>query len=277
MSRHVNLIAYNQVEELQNFNDESFRSYCSAKLASCDPYVRFLRKYCVSVAPSWQGKICEIGSGNSKLLYRLEQAGLLREGIGYEISASRHRFAEKFREWVHSEHVININDNILNAAHLQQYDLIIGVDLVFQLIAPVAPHAEASLVQWITQSLREDGFLFLQLMDFRHILEMIRLQNGVYHWWERFPEYDPWELVLVQFSLNDQKDIIWNKTFIKRNSTERSHFINVLRNYTPETMLSILAKAGFTGRVFSGDNCDIPLEQGEYVILAKKQSSTAKA
>jgi len=46
--------------------------YCDEKLESCTKHTKFIQKYCSDNDSSWSGKVCEIGPGNSKLLYRLE-------------------------------------------------------------------------------------------------------------------------------------------------------------------------------------------------------------
>ena len=89
MEEHPNLSAYNDVENLTRFTDESFRNYCRSKLGECKDEVEFIRANCIG--NDWSGKICEIGSGNSKLLYALEIEKLLEAGIGYETSPSRYK------------------------------------------------------------------------------------------------------------------------------------------------------------------------------------------
>ena len=103
MDKHPNLVAYDDVENLQRFSEESFKNYCNKKLKECAEEVEFIKTHCSN--NEWSGKICEIGSGNSKLLYSLEKADLLKEGIGYETSKSRTLFAEKFKSYVNSRYV----------------------------------------------------------------------------------------------------------------------------------------------------------------------------
>ncbi len=72
MEPHINLTAYDGVEELKRFSEAEFQQYCQAKLTFCEGYVKFIGEYYGTALPDWQGKVCEIGSGNSKLLYGLE-------------------------------------------------------------------------------------------------------------------------------------------------------------------------------------------------------------
>lgn len=79
--------------------------------------------------------ICEIGSGNSKLLYNLDLEGIIRKAVGYEVSENRWKFAEKFKEWLQYEsHVENRNENILESESDEKFDVIIAVDIVTQII-----------------------------------------------------------------------------------------------------------------------------------------------
>ena len=168
---HINLSAYEGVEELENFSDEGFQAYCREKLASCSKHVSFVRKQCSD--SSWGGKLCEIGSGNSKLLYRLEKENLVSEAIGIEISASRFRFAEEFKIYAQSKKTTNLNKNIFDISPFENFDMVIGVDIVFQLITPLSHDAEERLISWIRQTLRPGGFLLLELWDFAHILKQL--------------------------------------------------------------------------------------------------------
>ena len=92
--KNVNFNAYEGVESLSRFSDEDFKRYCTDKLASVEKHIHFIKKTC-NIHPGYQGRVLEIGSGNGKLLFRLEQEGLLEKGVGYEVSQSRCRFAEK--------------------------------------------------------------------------------------------------------------------------------------------------------------------------------------
>ena len=134
--QHVNLSAYNDVENQCNFSEDSFKKYCDEKLESCSKHSQFIQKHCVDNEVLWNGKVCEIGSGNSKLLYRLENDNLLHEGVGLEISSSRYKFAEKFKSYVGSQKVKNLNKNVFDTTPLSNFDIVIGVDIVFQLITP---------------------------------------------------------------------------------------------------------------------------------------------
>ena len=88
---------YEGVENTKDMSKKSFAIYCKSKLNSVNKHIKFLKKHINK--KNYQGKIFEIGSGNGKLLFRLEKEKLLSEGIGCEISKSRCRFSNKFNDF----------------------------------------------------------------------------------------------------------------------------------------------------------------------------------
>ena len=73
--KNVNFNAYEGVESLSRFSDEDFKRYCLDKLASVEKHIHFIKKHVIH--HGYQVRVLEIGSGNGKLLFRLEQEGLL--------------------------------------------------------------------------------------------------------------------------------------------------------------------------------------------------------
>ncbi|MDA2936655.1 class I SAM-dependent methyltransferase [Acidobacteria bacterium AH-259-A15] len=205
------------------------------------------------------------------MLYRLENERLLNEGVGIEISNSRFKFAEKFKSNVNSHKVKNLNKNIFEISPESDFDLIIGVDIVLQLISPLNQSAERDILAWIRQSLRPKGFIILELWDFDHILKQIDITQNNLQIWEEFSENDPFEFVLAHISLNKENDIVWKKLFLKRDTMERSEFENVLRPYSPEKITSVLKTNGFESvEIFTKWSTEGDVSQDEYVVLAQK-------
>ena len=67
----INLRSYDNVEyvQLNEFSEEQRRMYLKEKMQSAETNADFINKYIFNGIPL---NICEIGSGNSKLLYLLE-------------------------------------------------------------------------------------------------------------------------------------------------------------------------------------------------------------
>ena len=100
---YLNNRSYRNVESLKNFNKNNLKKYYSSKLKSCDKHIDFIRKKIIN--KNCKVNICEIGSGNGKLLYRLEKENMIINGVGFEISKSRCKFAEEFRKFINSKKV----------------------------------------------------------------------------------------------------------------------------------------------------------------------------
>ena len=213
MQKHVNLTAYDDVENSENFTEEHFIRYCEKKLSECEAEVSFIKANCID--ETWNGKICEIGSGNSKLLYRLERDGVLEQGTGIEISNSRHTFAEKFKKFAECNKVINVCGNFLDLPPIPNTDLILAVDIVFQLVATLYDKAENEALNWIFSSLRTGGYLILELRDFINYLKMIELSgNNEIRLWDEFPEYNPFQYGLDYIRPDLLGNLVWQKTFL---------------------------------------------------------------
>lgn len=266
--KHVNLTAYDSVEQLDSFTEESFKNYCNRKLASCSKRIGFIKEHCVDSI--WKGKVCELASGSATLLYSLESAGIVKDGVGIEVSASRVRFAEKLKEYLNSRNVRSINDDIMNILPMENQDMIIGVDIALQLLTPIDHVSEEKLLGTIRQSLRPKGYLLLELWTFEHFLKQIEITNNNFRYWEEFDASDPWEFVLANITKNNIGDIVWEKRFLKRNSLEKSYFKNILRPYSHERITELLEQSGFENiRIFDKWEKEGDVDQGEYVVLAE--------
>lgn len=247
--KHINLSAYSDVEKLSRFTDESFKKYCADKLFHCTNEVGYVKRHMVD--DQWKGRICEIGSGNSKLLYRFEQEGFLSKGYGIEVSRSRYLFAEKFKDHIGSKNVENINQDFLELNHYKNLDLVISVDITFQLIAALNNQAESQGLKWIYDSLRPGGFLVLELRFFEEFSNRISETTKDYKFWEEFPEHDPFEFVLAKIYRDSNNLLVWEKNFFERNTLQRSKFTNIFKPYNHQTIKTALVNAGFKSVEFS--------------------------
>ncbi len=270
--KHPNLTAYDGVEELSSFNESAFEEYCTCKLRECDKQVDFIRR--IIDKKNYTGKVIEIGSGNGKLLYALEKNGLLDDGLGYELSSSRVNFAIKFSESMGSTRVQNICGDYLELDKSKEnIDLIIGVDIVLQLIAPVSESSEKLLLDKVFSALKHGGNLIMELMDFTNIINMKAMVENDLMLWKEFDEHDPWHYGLDKFSINGD-DVVWDKRFINRDrNIGDSTFTNVLRHYTFDIIKQKLIQTGFDEQKIHCFTCwksegDIPKD--EFIVTAEK-------
>ena len=159
-NKEINLHSYDNVEKhcLYEYDKEELSLYLQNKLDSAKSDASFIKK---NIFKDKCLNVCEIGSGNSKLLYLLEQQGILKKGIGYEISHSRWMLANKFKEILKCKNIENINKNFLEDKIIKNsFDLIIMVDIVLQIISPLYDNAEAETLNWVYESLNKGGVSF---------------------------------------------------------------------------------------------------------------------
>ena len=132
---HINLTAYEGVENLERFAPADFRKYCDDKLKECDKHIAFLRQH----FPGRPLRVLKIGSGSGKLLFRLEREGMIEHGVGFEVSRSRCYFAEKFAKYCESKNVSVRNEDFIEAdLHGEDFDVVIGIDVVTNLIGAIS-------------------------------------------------------------------------------------------------------------------------------------------
>ena len=63
------------------------------------------------------------------------------------------------------------------------------------------------------------------------------------------------------------------KIFLKRDSIEKSSFVNILRPYSPTDIIFILKKHGFEAiEIFKQWDKKEDVSQGEYIVLAQKNN-----
>ena len=87
MDNRQNLESYNDVENLERFNEDSFAEYCRMKLDTAKTNINFIKKYVFPKRGLSDLSVCEIGSGNGKLLYALE-AQMFNGGVSSSVTRS---------------------------------------------------------------------------------------------------------------------------------------------------------------------------------------------
>lgn len=269
MSDHINMTAYDGVEDLSRFNDESFQSYCTTKLASCEKYINFIREN----FPNKQLRVLEIGSGNGKLLLRLEKEGLLEYGIGFELSKSRCVFAEKFLLYMNSKVVKFYNEDYLETEiQNEKFDLIIGIDVVINMIGAISPNHINLVFSKAIQHLSFDGILLLEYMTLdREINFVNNSENGIYRTWKSFAATDPFKYGLDEVSRDENDNLLWNKYFISRNTIKEEKSSSVWMPLNKNDFIKLASKYEMACSFFDfWDVFDDTLEE-EYIVLLKKK------
>ena len=271
MNLHPNITAYQGVESLSRFNESSFLDYCRAKLKICDKHIDFIRSNCMNGKAAID--VLEIGSGSGKLLFRLEQEGLLNYGVGYELSASRVAFSEKFAEFCKSKRVESINADFLDASiKRHSFDLIIGIDVVYNLIGGTDQTFEDVCLAKAASLLVPGGCLVLEIMTCSRELSFIaNSEDRHYRPWKMFDETNPFQFGLDDMSIDHSGNLVWSKKFIDRKG-EVSEFTNVLRPYAEKDIQSLLLKHGFHSTIFQNWALDDDTSDQKFIVLARKEN-----
>lgn len=210
---HVNLTAYEGVESLGRFSPAEFRKYCDDKLKSCDKHIAFLRQH----FPGRPLRVLEIGSGSGNLLFRLEREGMIEHGVGFEVSRSRCRFAAKFAKYCESKKVSVRNEDFIEAdLHGEVFDVVIGIDVVINLIGAISEIHTQKMLAKARSCLLEGGRVVLWMMTCEREINFIdQTDSGVYRTWKRFGESDPFRFGLDEITRDTRSNVVWNKGLLQ--------------------------------------------------------------
>jgi len=274
----INLTGYDNVEKISNFkNDDELKQYRKDKLDEVLSRVKFIKKSFDNEKLINKINVLELGSGNSKLLYQLDNQNFLNKGYGVEISKSRYEFAEKWKKDLNIKNIENINENVLDLdmKRFGTIDLIICVDLILQFLEPIKKNSIQDILKNMEHTLSDDGCIILELWSFKNILKKINQNNGLFKTWMKFGDSDPFSFVIESLETDDEDFIIWNKHFIHKHrliDDERNIMRNVLKPYSPQEITKLLNNAGFNEiKIFKNSECESYDEnQDEYLVLAKR-------
>lgn len=160
----TNVSAYDEVEAMSNYATQSeLEAYRRERLNKCKPYVRLFRAL---GAPTSGLRVVDVGSGSSAFLYALERAGMLQSGLAIERSATRHEFAERWREDEGFRRVTNVQANFAGVElESAAYDRISVIDETYLYLRPQDDAYPAMLFAAARRALAPGGTL---VMDFRN-------------------------------------------------------------------------------------------------------------
>lgn len=145
MDNRDNLHSYDNAEYMQahELTEKELLEYCRLKLQTAQSNTDFVAEYIWGVPLN----VCEIGGGNGKMLYCLETRKLLDKEVSYEVSKNRCELEAKFAHILSSKCVEVRNRNFLeDDAEVGEYDCVIMVDIVMQLISPLYDFAESGYI-----------------------------------------------------------------------------------------------------------------------------------
>jgi SAM-dependent methyltransferase len=156
----TNFAAYAEVEAPDNYDSlEQLQAYRNERLEMYESHVTLFRRL---GAPSAGLRVVDIGAGSSAFLYALERAGVLDLGVGVEVSASRHEFAEQWRSDGGFHRVRNVHSDFAELRlEPASFDVVSVIDNTYLLLRPEDEQYPARLFQVAVDALRPNGMLVL--------------------------------------------------------------------------------------------------------------------
>lgn len=262
---HYNFTAFDEFEIFSSKQEvEQYREF---KINEVQKNISFVKNH-------FDKKIdvLEIGSGNSKFLYGLEEIGLLNSGYGIDISKSRIDFANEWKSDLQIKNVYNIQGNVLelDMDGLPKFDLIYCVDMAFQLFDPANQGSDIKFLNSCYKKLKKGGKIVLELDNNKQILKS--LHNDNIKLWQEFDNADPWMYLLWDCNYDRQKSYLHiKKAFIKRDLSKISRNNICLRIYTHSDIISILDKLSFNNiQIYNYWNKEGDMSDDEFLVIGEK-------
>jgi SAM-dependent methyltransferase len=266
------LFSYEGVESLSNYSsEEELDSYRKEALKFFMPMAKFIEE----IANQNLIDIVDIGSGNSALLYNLDNMGVLKSAIGIEISSSRSRFAEKWKSDKDYSRVKNVNSD------LRAVDLPAGsIDFyvcngTFHLLAAIDKILPHSLLAKAFSSLRPGGYLILDIPTHRDKLK--NMIDGEYSFLVNLPKTNPFLAALYEMSTTDIPGVIQSssKYFDKKGLCIKRK-LDMFYSYSISEVGDLLRNNGFDNfDIFGSVNKDSYNEEKSDLMIVVARKSKA--
>lgn len=229
---------YQGYEDLSNFpTEEALESYRDSLIAKTTPQIRFIRRHFKTQPVS----VVEIGCGNGRLLVGLANVGLLRHGVGLDISQSRIDFGRKWvTDWKIGKVDLYCRD-VLKEEQGLIVDLAVCITGCFQYFRPIGASAEAHVLNYMRNSGRYALFELYKRPKQEYLVKLL-------------PPTDPYSRIESQY--DDMGDYVQHtKVFHSRDGgldirTERLYY------YTMSEFLAMVKQYGFRETVVARENSE---------------------
>jgi SAM-dependent methyltransferase len=266
----LNVVAYDEVEAMSNYPTQvELASYRGERLRRYEPYVRLFAELGV---PAGGLRIVDVGSGSSAFLYALERAGMLRDGLGIELSTTRHAFAERWREEENFERVTNVRADFTRVGlEPSSYDRVTAIDETYLYLAPQDATYPARLLSVAYDALATGGMLVL---DFRNDMPVAKtLPPRGREFQVALPATNAFETATYRQIPSPDGRLIRNESrYVGRDGTVREK-VEITEVCDVRTLTDALSGVGFESVTTYGDLSRSPFEADDSpraVIVARK-------
>jgi len=266
------LYSYEGVESLDNYaSEQELDAYREEALKFFRPMAGFI-KYLANQAPV---DVVDVGSGNSALLYNLEQQSVLKSGVAIEVSSSRSKFAEKWKLDKGFSRVNNVNSDfrVVELAN-NSVDCFV-CNGTFHLLSVVEKTLPFALLEKAYYSLRPSGCLVLDIPTHRAKIE--KMIDGEYSFIVNLPETNPFSSALYEMSVTEEPGVIRSSSkYFDNNGVSVRRKLDMFYSYSVCEISDMLHSIGFESFNFYEAIDERPLDEessDSMLVVAKKGSS----
>lgn len=240
--------AYEGFESPDNFRfTNALRDYQQLLLEKSEPEASFIIKHLGRGSLS----VLELCSGNGRLLEALALKGVLRLGLGVEISQTRVQFAQQWASELGTSRLVgNIVADVLEFDDFDpgSFDLVACMTGAFAYFKPIRPSAPFEVLAKMRRAVAPGGYVLLQLYQMSdHLRQMFALNSGKLRTWRPLPPHDPFAFYLDDLEYRrDLRVLRHGKIFIRRDGRIDAEHFHVVTYYTSSELTALLRDAGFS-------------------------------
>lgn len=215
--------------------------------------------------------VIEFGSGNGRLIIELALRGLLKSGLGIEISKSRVAFAQQWASDLGLTNVQFVAADVLAFSDyaLGAFDVAICITGAFGYFKPIRESAPSELLEKIHLALAPHGLFLLELYQLpEKRKQLLALSDHHLRLWQPLPAEDRFRFYLDDFEYDaDQNLLKHEKIFIGRDGSIDAGRVEVIAYYTEAQIKKLLMTNGFEHRYSGADFDKSPYQENESQVL----------
>ena len=244
--------AYDGVEDLSYFqSEEEIERHRQGLLEKTISQRAFIQREI-----GFRENVLEIGCGNGRLLIELMRTGLIKTGLGLDISPSRIKFAEA---WAKTEGLTVglsfLADDFFEFGPREKFDLIFCLTGTFGYFVCSRLQGDVEALRRTKNLLAQGGKLVVELYHHPELVQAYYRGETEFRTWKELPPSDPFSFTL-QKKTYLQRDggliVHHEKRFIHRVSGQVDVREEYLRLYRPTEFQAVVDWAGLrTEKAFS--------------------------
>jgi len=245
-----NLRAYEGVEDLKTFrSQEAIKEYRQERKNFSSGAVSFLSK---RIEDKKLISVLDIGSGSSSFLYTLHDAGILSNGMGIEISKTRHAFAEQWKRDGQYLSITNVNKDVSKVSFKgRKFDICTILDSTFTYLFPVDINKPKEVLKAVKSVLNKRGWLILDMHSFVDAKCNCKA-TGVHYYWQELPESNKFRYSLYRQNILLDDVLSTESRYIYRDKPGDTKKTEYSKMYTAVELKRMVLEAGFQKPLFYG-------------------------